>query len=123
MNILARYFGSFQLAVVVLYSLAIMASVVPTFSDIPNAVVLVYYFFVPGFVITLFIAEKDTIFHKLAYSALFGLTVVYFISSVRQSIQDSVPLPFNVIVPMFSIALASLYYYNNKNKMYDARLF
>jgi hypothetical protein len=100
-------------AIVLLYSLGIIATATPTFGDVPNIVVLVYYLFVPGYVVVLYFNEDYAILQKLLFSVLIGLAIVLVIFSLRQTTGDSFPLPYDVIIPVVTIVLI-LFNYNRE---------
>ena len=101
--------------IVVLYSLAIIASSTPTFGAISNTIVIVYFLFVPGYVLTLYFNEDYAIVQRLFYGVILGMTLVFVIFAVRDETLDAFPLPFDVIIPAGTVFLILLNYYRLKS--------
>lgn len=111
MNLDKKTLEKIQLAVIVLYSLGIIASILPYFADLPNEPVILYYLFFPGYTVVLLFAEKSTVLTKLMFSLFVGMALILSLSSIRQLVAGGVPVPFNVIVPVLTILFAIVDYY------------
>jgi hypothetical protein len=98
-----------ELGISVLYSLLIMASAAPAFSDISNVPVVVYYLFVPGYNAVSLSGERYNPIFKMGYSIFLGLVFVLTVFSLRQ-IYTTTLLPFNIIIPTLTIFMAVYHY-------------
>lgn len=101
-------------AIVVLYSLGVIATITPKFSNFPSVVVIFYYLFVPGYVVILYLGEDYAVLQKIAYSILFGFMIVLSVYSFGQVTNGGLPLPFNVIIPSITIILILLDYVRSR---------
>ena len=106
-----------QTAVAILYSLGIIASSTPAFGNISNVVVVLYYLFVPGYVVTLYLGEDYALFQRFAFSIVLGFTFVLTIAAIRNATSDAFPLPFNVIIPVGTIIFVALDYFRSKSQV------
>jgi hypothetical protein len=99
--------------IIILYSIAIIASVVPAFvGDISNSIRFVYYLLVPGYVITLYLGEDYAVVEHVLLSFAWSLVVVMFIYSFNQI--SAFALPFALIIPIVSIVLIIVDYYRRR---------
>lgn len=99
--------------VVVLYSIAIIASIIPAFvGDVSNSIRLVYYLLVPGYVLTLYLGEDYAFLERVLLSFALSLVVVMFIFSYNQI--STTILPFALIIPVVSIVLIVMDYYRRR---------
>lgn len=99
-------------AFIVLYSIGVIASSTPTFGDISNVLVIVYFMFLPGLAMTLLFKEGYGILERLSFSVILSLGAVLTLLAIRDMLTPSnFPLPFNVIIPLFTIIVTSYYYF------------
>jgi len=90
-------------AAVVVYSVAIMATIIPGFGHIPNPIVILYYFLVPGYFVVLLLRETGTVLDRLFYTVAWSIALfasIYAIQSVGY-----LYLPTHLIVPGVTIVL------------------
>lgn len=102
---------------IVLYSIVVIASSTPTFGDISNVPVIVYFMFLPGLAMTLLFNEGYGILEKLSFSVLLSLGAVLTLLAIRNMLAPlSFPLPFDVTIPLFTIIVTSYYYFTRSRK-------
>ena len=101
-------------AVAIVYSLAVIASSTPRFSNFPVAIVALYYLFVPGYVIMQYVNEDYAIIQKIALSVILGLTLILVVFSAQQVIGSASSLPFYFIIPIVTILLVTLNFYRTR---------
>lgn len=97
---------------VIIYSIIILASATPSFSDISNSLRIVYYLLVPGYVLTLYLNEDYSVIERLALSFMLGLMAVLVIYSFNNNEQiTATALAYDLIIPAVSIILVVVDYY------------
>ena len=97
-------------AIAVLYSLIVVASSTPRFSDVPIVLIALYYIFVPGYVLLQYINEDYALIQRVAFSAIIGLALILLIFSLQQ-VLGLLSLPFDIVIPLLTILLVCLNYY------------
>jgi hypothetical protein len=105
-------FRRIEFAIVLLYSLAVMASAVPFFADISNIPVVLYYLFVPGYCITELFGEDYPIVQRLLFSSLISVTVVLSLFSLRTTVLVGIHLPYDLLVPVLTLIILLFNYYH-----------
>jgi len=101
-------------AAVVLYSVTIMATIIPGFAHIPSPIVIFYYFLVPGYFVTLILRETGTILEKLFYSIAWSLAIIAsFVAITSIGYAD---LPTSVIIPAITIVLMTYDYFHGHSR-------
>jgi hypothetical protein len=101
-----------EFAVVLLYSLAVMASAVPFFADISNIPVILYYLFVPGYCVTKLFGEDYPIVQRLLFSSLISVTLVLSVFSLRQTVLVGIHLPYDLLMPVLALIILLFTYYH-----------
>ena len=97
---------------VVLYSLTVMATVIPGFVYIPSPVVILYYFLVPGYFVTLLVRETSTILETLFYSVAWSLAAIAIVLSIKSI--GYTDLPTSIVVPAFTILLMAYDHFHGR---------
>jgi hypothetical protein len=90
-------------AFVVVYSLVVVATIIPGFGNISNAIVIPYYALIPGYYATLLLRNTGTITETFLYSLAWSLAIVASVYSFTtlpglQYIQVSIVVPVLTIV-------------------------
>ena len=101
-----------ETAFVMLFSLAVVASITPTFSGISNFAIVIYYMFVPGYTIAGLLGENYGFIQRFLFSIFFGIALVLGIFSIRQIGNTSLHLPYAGIIPVITIIVAGYQYYH-----------
>lgn len=99
---------------ILVYSLVVMGSAIPFFADISNVPVVLYYLFVPGYCITRLFHEDYPIVQRLLFSGLISITLVLAIFSLRQTVLLGVHLPYDLVIPVFTLVILLFSYYHPK---------
>ena len=98
---------------IVLYSVAVMAGSTPTFGDISNIPVIIYFMFLPGLAFSLLLRETYGILERLSISVIFSLGAVLTLLAVKEMVYPTnFPLPYEVIIPVITILATSYYYFS-----------
>jgi hypothetical protein len=106
--------GRLTTAVIILYSLFVVASIIPSLYFISSVPIAVYYLLVPGYCITRLMEEQYGILQRLLFSVAVGTTVILTLSAFRQTLPTVLALPFNVVIPVFALLLTLYSYYHPK---------
>jgi hypothetical protein len=101
-----------RVAVVVLYSIGVMTTVIPGISPVPNVAVLFYYFLIPGYFVTLLLRETGTILERLFYSIAWSLAVLVSVYSLRTLGYQA--LPMNLAIPVFTLVVLAYDYFHGR---------
>lgn len=102
---------SLTAGIIFIYSLLMIATVIPSFQAISNFFVILYFLFIPGFSITLLFGDGYGLFDKLILSVILSLTIVLFLLAIRQLNSQDIALPYNVIIPIITILVTTYYYF------------
>ena len=99
-------------AVIILYSVFVLSSATPRFANVSNIPVILYFLLVPGFAMTLLIREEYTLLERIAFAILLSLGPVLTLLATREMFYPAnFPLPYDVIIPIFTIVLTVYYYF------------
>lgn len=90
-------------AVAVVYSLVVMATIVPGVPSISNLIVIPYYILVPGYFVTLLLRNTGII-ERLFYSIAWSVAILASVYSLG-TIGDTPYLPIELIIPTLTILL------------------
>ena len=101
-----------ETTVVLMFSIVVMASITPTFGDISNVLVVVYYLFVPGYVMAGLLGENYGPIQRILFSLPFGLAMVLSLFAIRQMNTSALRLPYAVIIPALTLLLLAYRYFH-----------
>ena len=101
-----------EFMVILLYSLAVMGSATPFFSDISNVPVVIYYLFVPGYCLSWFFREDYAMIQRVLFSGLLSITLVLAFFSLRQTVLVGVHLPYDLSIPVFTLIVLLLHQFD-----------
>jgi len=88
---------------ILLYSLAVMATVVPNIHAVPNTAVIIYFVLVPGYCISSVLRYTGTIVEGLFYSVAWSLALVLAVSALESLNPNQAQIPISVLVPAVAI--------------------
>ena len=91
-------------AVVLLYSAIVIATIIPEFGRISNALVIPYYVFVPGYFVAVLLRTTGTVTERLFFTVAWSLTILAAFASLN-SIFTSQVLPLNLLIPVLTVLL------------------
>lgn len=101
-----------EFMIIFIYSLVVMGSTIPFFADISNVPVVLYYLFVPGYCLTWFLKESYPVVQRALFSGLVSITVVLALFSMRQTVFLGVHLPYDLLIPVFTLVILLFHYYH-----------
>lgn len=96
--------GQLRNAIVVVYSLAVMATIIPGFVRYSDLVTLPYLLFVPGYFVTLLVQRGSTILDMLFFSIAWSVAILLSVYSIA-SITPGQFLPIDLIIPVLTLML------------------
>lgn len=76
-----------------------------------------YYLFVPGYCLTRFFNEEYPIVQRVLFSALISITVVLALFSLRQTVLVGIHLPYDLLIPVFTLIVLLYSYYHPKRQV------
>jgi hypothetical protein len=91
-------------AFVVLYSLLVVATILPGFAFFPNVLVLPYFLFVPGYFVTIIFHDTATLMEWLFYTFAWSIAIFVSVYAISTVVAGAV-FPPTVIVPAVTILL------------------
>ncbi len=98
-----------QNAAAVIYSVVVMATIIPGLPTLSNLIVIPYYLLVPGYFVTILLRTTgilDRLFYSLAWS-LAILASVYSLAAIG-TITD---VPLELVIPALTIAIMAYDYF------------
>ncbi len=98
----------------VVYSLAVVATIIPVLGRLSNLIVIPYYVLVPGYFVTLLLRETDTVVERLFYSVAWSLALLASVYSVKTLTPAYQYLPINVVIPSVTIVLLAFDYFHRR---------
>jgi hypothetical protein len=87
----------------VIYSLIVMATIIPGFPSVSNLIVIPYYILVPGYFVTTLVRNTGVL-ERLFYSIAWSVAILASVYSLK-SIGIIQHLPAELIIPSLTIVL------------------
>lgn len=101
-------------AVLLFYSLAIMATTLPGSSVIPHTLVLPYYLLLPGYAFSLLLGQTEGIIRTGFFSLVWSLAIVGSVYSVTTVVSNFATVPISGVVPILTIIITGYVYYHRR---------
>ena len=99
----------FRNAAIVVYSLAVMATVIPGFDLFSGVALIPYYFLIPGFCVTLLLRQAKSVLDGLFFSVAWSLAVICSVVSISALAHSN--LPISIVIPVLTILILGLVRY------------
>jgi hypothetical protein len=109
-------FEQLRNAVALLYSLIVMASIVPGFALVPHLLLLPYFLFVPGYFVTLLLRNTGSLLEKLFYAVAWSIAILLSAYSVETILPDNTLLPIQLVLPLLTILLLAYDYFRRPTR-------
>jgi len=94
---------------IVVYSLVVMATILPGFDLVSRIILIPYYLLIPGFCITLLLRQARTIVDGLFFSVAWSIAIVVSVVSIEGLGYSQ--LPINIVIPIFTVVILALVHY------------
>ena len=101
-------------ALILLYSVVVMANVLPGFNGIPHSVIIPFYLLVPGYVISLVLREDRGIVQTVFFSLVWSVVLVASVQSLAARAPDLYNVPIDGVIPPLTIILTGYAYYHER---------
>jgi hypothetical protein len=92
-------------AIALVYSFAVMATIIPGFHLVPHLLLLPYFLMVPGYFIARLLRSTGSLLETLFYSIIWSITLFLSAYSVETILPSSQLLPIEIVVPGLTILL------------------
>ena len=99
---------------ILLYSLVVITTILPSVGKISNAVVLPYYVLIPGYAISMVLRQTEGIVQTLFFSVIWSVAILVSISSITTVAPSLSSIPLSGIVPVLTIVLTVYSYYHGR---------
>ena len=107
--------AKFRSALILFYSLAMLATVLPRFSAIPHTLILPYYLLVPGYAFALVLRQAEgvtqTFFFSLVWSVVIVTSVYSFLTLAPPGLNG---VPLGGVIPAVTMVLTAYGYYHGR---------
>ena len=90
-------------AAILLYSFAIIATILPESTFVPNTAVVLYYVLVPGYCISSVVRLEETTLGRAFFSVIWSLALLATASSLQSVTRSQGQIPMSLIVPAVAI--------------------
>lgn len=97
--------GQLADGVIVLYSLAVLASLAPSLQRIDNVLVVPYYLLVPGYVLSVLLYRSLRKIGRLFSAVVWGLVLVASVSSLEGIAFGYEIVPLSAVIPVFTLVI------------------
>ena len=105
-RIASLYYEQIRNAGIVLYSLLVMATVLPGVHFVPGVVLMPYYLLVPGYCATTLLGKSKGFVELLFFSVCWSLAIIASVIAINSLGLASLPL--NVAVPVITVFILAL---------------
>ncbi|HEV2139125.1 MAG TPA: hypothetical protein VGR53_09815 [Nitrososphaerales archaeon] len=99
---------------ILLYSVAIMATALPGFGRIPNTIVLPYYVIFPGYAFSLVLRQSEGIIQTVFYSLVWSLAIVGSFYSLATVTPTLAKIPLSGFISTLTLVLTIYAYYHGR---------
>ena len=109
---LTPFYEQIRNAVVVVYSLLVMVTVVPSLHNFPAVLLMPYYLLVPGYCATTLSRKNENFIEGLFFSICWSLVVIASVAAINSIGLASLPL--DVAIPLITIFILALVHYTTR---------
>ncbi|MDG6994400.1 MAG: hypothetical protein JRN52_00640 [Nitrososphaerota archaeon] len=113
-NIRARVLRLAEAIVVIGFSVFILLSRSPAVGSVSSFPILIYYLFVPGYVLTSVLAEEYDILSRFLYSVMVGLALLLSLAALDHDPYLTIRNSHTVIIPIVAVLVEGYVYYHKK---------
>jgi hypothetical protein len=96
------------------YSVAVMATILPGFGRISNALILPYFVIIPGYAFSSVLRQTEGITQTLFYSLVWSVAILVSIFSLATIAPALSTIPLNGVIPVLTIILTVYSYYHGR---------
>jgi hypothetical protein len=106
-------------AIVVVYSVIVIATIIPGFATVSNLIILPYFILVPGYFVTLILRNTGTLLETFFYTIAWSTAILLSVYSLETIIPGSQSLPIKLVVPALTIFLLAYDHFHKPSRGYD----
>jgi uncharacterized membrane protein len=96
-------------AVIVVYSLVVMATILPGFDLVSRIILIPYYLLIPGFCVTQLLRQARTILDGLFFSVAWSIAIITSVVSIEGLGYSN--LSINIVIPVLTVVILALVHY------------
>jgi hypothetical protein len=101
-------------AVLFLYSIAVMTTILPGFNVIPHLAVMFYFLLFPGYAFSLILGQANGIIQTAFYSLVWSVAILGSIYSLGTVTPALSKIPVSGIIPVLTIISTAYAFYHEK---------
>jgi len=92
-------------AIALVYSFAVMATIIPGFHLVPHLLIFPYFLVVPGYFITLLLRNTGSLLERLFYTITWSVALFLSVYSIESILPGNQLLPIELVIPGLTILL------------------
>ncbi|MDA4126854.1 MAG: hypothetical protein OK452_06605 [Thaumarchaeota archaeon] len=92
-----------QNAAAIVYSVVVMATIIPGIASVSNLIVVPYFLVVPGYYADLLVHRSSTFIERTFYSVAWSSTLLAAMVAIKSLDYSYQPVPIDVIIPSIAI--------------------
>jgi hypothetical protein len=100
--------------VMLAYSVAVMATILPGFGRVSNALILPYFVLIPGYAFSSVLRQTEGTVQTLFYSLVWSVAILVSIFSLATIAPSLSTIPLSAVIPVMTMILAVYSYYHRK---------
>jgi len=104
----------FRNLVVLLYSVTVMATILPGFGRISNALILPYYIIIPGYAFSQILRQTEGNIQTLFYSLIWSVAILVSFFSLATVAPSLSSVPLSGVIPILTIIFTVYSYYHGR---------
>jgi len=103
-------------AVVIIYSIIVIATIIPGFANVSNLIILPYFLVVPGYFVALILRNTGTLLETLFYTLAWSAAILLSVYSLQTIIPGSGSLPIKLVVPTLTVFLLAYDHFHRPSR-------
>lgn len=107
---------SFEYQLIAIYSAAVVASATPSFRDVSGLLVVPYYLFVPGYVFSRLIVQRQGSTALFLLSLVLSVVMLSAVYSIQNIVAGGSVVPDAISIPAITLLLLSINYTRKRER-------
>ncbi len=95
----------FRNAGILVYSIVVAASTIPSLHQIPSALSVPYFILVPGYCLSLVVNRQEPLAGRLFYTIGWGIALISGVAAVESLNPLQQSLPLSIVIPLITVIL------------------
>jgi len=97
---------------IVVYSIIVLATIIPNIPNVPGVILMPYYLLVPGYCVTTLMEKKQAFIERLFFSVCWSLAIIASVVAINSL--NLASLPLNAAVPVITVFILAIVHFRTE---------